>query len=287
MSYIHPTAIVEDGARLGADVTVGAFSIVSREATLMDGVTLDANVIVRGRTTVGARTRIAAFAVIGGEAQDLSYKGEPTTVTIGPDCIVREHVTIHRGTARGRGATTIGSKCFFMIGSHVGHDCVVGDHVILTNQAMLGGHAQVGDYAILGALAGVQQRCRIGAHAFIGGLTGVTRDVVPFVMVTGRWTNLGGINVVGLARRGFDRATIHKLRAAYRLFFRPGGSRAERLQALVDEFGGVPAVDQFIDFIRAAGDRPLALPGRIGGHQTRDDGDDDERDYDGRGSDGA
>lgn len=280
MSHIHPTAIVEDGARLGADVTVGAFTIVGDEVTLEDGVTLDAHVIVRGRTSIGARTRVAAFAVVGGEAQDLSYKGEPTTVVIGPDCVIREHVTIHRGTARGRGATTVGANCFFMIGSHIAHDCIVGNNVILTNQATLGGHAQVGDHAILGGIAGVQQRCRIGAHAFVGGLTGVTQDIVPYVMVTGRWARLAGINVVGLTRRGFSRETIHKLRAAYRLFFLSAGSREERFAALVEQFGGDSAVDVFIDFIRATGDRPLAQPRTPGELSQRDGNEDDQRDDD-------
>jgi UDP-N-acetylglucosamine acyltransferase len=286
MSHVHPTAIVEDGARLGADVTVGAFSIVGAESVLHDGVTLDAHVILRGRTTVGARTRIAAFAVIGGEAQDLSYKGEPTTVDIGPDCVIREHVTIHRGTARGRGATTIGANCFLMIGSHIAHDCIVGNNVILTNQATLGGHAQVGDYAILGGIAGVQQRCRVGAHAFIGGLTGVTQDVVPYVMVTGRWARLAGINVVGLTRRGYSRETIHRLRSAYRRFFQSPGTREERLAALVAEFTGDPAVDAFIEFIRASGDRPLAQPRTPGDLGQRDGNEDDERDDEPEGNGG-
>jgi UDP-N-acetylglucosamine acyltransferase len=260
MGLIHPTAIVEDGARLGSDVTVGAFSIVSSESILDDGVTLDAHVMIRGATTIGARTRVGAFAVIGGEAQDLSYRGEPTTVTIGPDCVIREHVTIHRGTARGRGTTRIGANCFFMIGSHVAHDCVVGDRVILTNSSMLGGHAEIGDYAILGGVAAVQQRCRIGAHAFIGGVTGVTRDVVPYAMATGRIAKLAGVNVVGLSRRGFERKAIHQIRAAYRLFFGSTGTRAERLAGLAQEFAGDSAVDPLVDFIRASGDRPLALP---------------------------
>lgn len=264
MGLIHPTAIVEDGARLGTDVTVGAFSIVGAEATLQDGATLDAHVIIRGRTTIGARTRIAAFSVIGGEAQDLSFKGEPTTATIGPDCVIREHVTIHRGTAAGRGATDIGANCFFMIGSHIAHDCVVGNNVILTNQAMLGGHSEIGDYAILGGLAAVQQRCRVGAHAFIGGLTGVTRDIVPYAMATGRWARISGVNVVGLSRRGFSRDAIHRLRAAYDEFFHSSGTRADRLAALSGKFADEPAVDELVAFIRASGDRPLALPRRPG-----------------------
>jgi UDP-N-acetylglucosamine acyltransferase len=282
MGLIHPTAIVEDGARLGADVTVGAFSVVGSEATLEAGVSLDTHVIIRGRTTIGARTRIAAFAVIGGEAQDLAYKGEPTRAIIGPDCVIREHVTIHRGTARGGGTTTIGANCFFMIGAHIAHDCSVGNNVILTNQAMLGGHSEIGNYAIIGAVAGVQQRCRVGAHAFVGGLTGATRNIVPFVMATGRWARLGGINVVGLSRRGYSRETIHQLRAAYELFFTSSGPRSERLAALSERFVGVAAVEEFVDFIRACGDRPLALPRRAsddkfgdsegGAYQDEDDG---------------
>lgn len=278
MGLIHPTAIVEDGARLGADVTVGAFSIVSSEAVLEDGVTLDAHVIIRGRTTIGARTRIAAFAVIGGEAQDLSYKGEPTTVVIGPDCIIREHVTVHRGTARGRGETAIGANCFFMIASHVAHDCIVGNNVILTNQATLGGHAEIGDFAILGGLAAVQQRCRIGPHAFVGGVTGVTRDVVPYAIAVGARVQLAGINVIGLRRRGFDHKTIHQLREAYRLFFAATGSRTERLAMLTERFGGVPAVEVFIDFIRATGDHPLALPRKTTDAKFGDGQDDSEDD---------
>jgi UDP-N-acetylglucosamine acyltransferase len=276
MSLIHPTAIVEDGARLGADVTVGAFSIVGREVTLEDGVTLDAHVMVRGRTTIGARTRIATFVVIGGEAQDLSYKGEDTSVVIGSDCVIREHVTVHRGTARGGGTTTIGSHCFLMIGCHVAHDCVLGDHVILTNQATLGGHTHIGEYAILGGLVGVQQRSRIGAHAFVGGLTGISRDIVPFVMATGRFARVAGINVVGLKRRGYDKESLHALHQAYQLFFLAEGTRAERLARATVDFGGNAAVDQFLGFIRESGNRPLALPRRGGVDSTNDDYADDD-----------
>jgi UDP-N-acetylglucosamine acyltransferase len=276
MSLIHPTAIVEDGAQLGADVTVGAFSIVGREATLEDGVTLDAHVMIRGRTTIGARTRIATFVVIGGEAQDLSYKGEDTSVVIGSDCIIREHVTVHRGTVRGGGVTSIGSHCFLMIGCHVAHDCVLDDHVILTNQATLGGHTQIGEYAILGGLVGVQQRSRIGAHDFVGGLTGISRDIVPFVMATGRFARVAGINVVGLKRRGYDKETLHALHQAYQLFFQTEGPRAERLARATEACGGNPAVDRFLAFIRDSGNRPLAMPRKGGVDSTNDDyGEDD------------
>jgi UDP-N-acetylglucosamine acyltransferase len=260
MSLIHPTAIVEDGARLGADVTVGAFSVVGREVTLEDGVTLDAHVMIRGRTTIGARTRVATLAVLGGEAQDLSYKGEDTALVVGPDCVIREQVTINRGTARGRGTTVIGPHCFIMTAAHVAHDCVLGEHVILTNLATLGGHTEIGDYAILGGLVAVQQHSRIGAHSFIGGMSGVSRDIIPFVMATGRFARLAGLNVVGLKRRGYDKETLHALHLAYRMFFTQQGPRTERLAAVAEQYGKVPAVAVLIDFIRAVGNRPLALP---------------------------
>jgi UDP-N-acetylglucosamine acyltransferase len=260
MNRIHPTAIVEDGARLGDEVTIGAYCLVGSDVVIEDGVVLESHVVVSGRTTIGARTRVSAFAAIGGEPQDLSYQGESTAILIGPDCVIREYATINRGTAKGRGTTTVGANCFLMIGSHIAHDCLVGDHVILTNQSTLGGHCEVGEYAILGGLAAVQQWTRIGAHAFVGGLTGITRNVIPFVMVTGYRDVLAGINVRGLKRRGFDKETIHALRAAYEAFFFQSGSRAERLGRVAERFGDVPAVRQMIDFIRAIGDRPMSLP---------------------------
>jgi UDP-N-acetylglucosamine acyltransferase len=275
MSLVHPTAIVEDGARLGADVTVGAFSIVGRDVTLEDGVSLDAHVIVRGRTTIGTRSRVATMSVIGGEAQDLSYKGEDTAVVIGPDCIIREHVTIHRGTVRGGGVTRIGSNCFIMIGSHIAHDCAIGYNVILTNQATLGGHTHIGDHAILGGVVAVLQRTRIGPHAFIGGMSGVTRDIIPYGISTGRIAHLAGINVVGLKRRGFDKPTIHAIHLAYNQFFKGTGTRAERLAAATAAYGGVPAVAVMLDFIRDAGNRALALPRMRGTSDTEEESDED------------
>src|SRR5690606_2897603 len=134
--------------------------------------------------------------------QDVSYRGEPTAVEVGPDCVIREYATIHRGTARGRGVTTVGANCFLMVAAHVAHDCIVGNHTILTNQATLGGHSTLGDHAILGGLSAVQQRCRVGAHAFVGGLTAVVSDIVPFTMAVGQRAALAGINVRGLRRRG-------------------------------------------------------------------------------------
>ena len=272
MTDIHPTAIVEDGARIGANVTVGPYSLIGSAVTLADGVDIDARVIIRGRTSIGARTRVSAHAYIGGEPQDLSYRGEDTAIEIGADCIIRENATVHRGTARGRGVTTVGNHCFLMVGSHVAHDCILGDHVILTNNALLGGHTEVGDYAILGGGAAVQQRVRIGAHCFIGGVTGVERDVVPYAMAVGQHAAIAGVNVRGLKRRGFDHADIHVLRSAFRLFFGTHGPRSERIAAVEQAFGKVAAVRPLVDFLNAAGDRPLTLPSKAGwGHDDDPD----------------
>ena len=264
MSNIHPTAIVEDGARIGADVIIGPYSLIDRDVTLADGVTVDAHVIIRGRTLIGPRTRISPQVYIGGDPQDLSYRGEDTAIEIGADCIIRENATVHRGTLHGRAMTTIGDHCFMMAGTHVAHDCIVGDHVILTNGAMLGGHAEVGDYAIVGGGAAVQQKIRVGAHCFIGGLTGVDRDVLPYAMANGQRPVISGINVRGLKRRGFSHADIMALRGAFRLFFSNHHPRVQRIAAVAEAYGEVAAVGLLLDFLHACGHRPLALPRRAG-----------------------
>jgi UDP-N-acetylglucosamine acyltransferase len=271
MNRVHSTAIVEDGARLGDDVAIGPFCRVGGKVALEDGVVLESHVVVGGRTRIGARTRVASFAAIGGAPQDLGFSGEDTALDIGTDCWIREYVTMHCGTAKGRVTTRVGAHCLLMIGSHVAHDCILGDHVILSNQATLGGHVTLGDHCILGGLAAVQQRTHLGAHAYVGGMTGVTRDVVPFVAVTGRRDRLAGINVRGLKRRGFERETIHALRAAYRAFFFEEGARAEKIERVAERFGDVPAVGEFVAFLRAAGNRPLSWPRRLDDQEEQED----------------
>ena len=260
MGDIHKSAIVEDGARIGAGVRIGAYSIIERDVVLEDNVTIHSHVVVSGHTTIGAGSTLYPFAAIGGPPQDTSYKGEPTTVVIGPNCIIREHATVNRGTARGRGETRVGANCFLMIASHIAHDCLVGDRVVLVINAALGGHVEIGEHAILGGLAAIQQYCRIGAHAFIGGLSGVNSDVIPFASAIGERAELGGLNLVGLKRRGFDRPTIHALRAAYQAIFNGGGTRAERLERVAEKYPDVPPVMMVVDFIRKSGDRPLCTP---------------------------
>jgi UDP-N-acetylglucosamine acyltransferase len=260
MGDIHKTAIVEDGAQLGAGVRVGAFSIIERDVVVEDNVTIHAHVVVNGHTRIGEGSTLYPFSAVGGPPQDTSYKGEPTTVVVGPNCIIREHATINRGTARGRGETRIGANCFLMVATHVAHDCHVGDRVVLVNNATLGGHVEIGEHAILGGLAAIQQHCRIGAHAFVGGLSGVNSDVIPFASAVGERAELGGLNVVGLKRRGFDRPTIHALRAAYQAIFNGGGTRAERVERVAERYPDVAPVMMMVEFIRKSGDRPLCTP---------------------------
>ncbi len=256
---VHATAIVEAGARLGDDVHIGPFCHVGAEVVLNDGVVLESHAVVVGRTTIGARTRIFPFASIGHQPQDLKYKGEPSTLAVGSDCIIREGVTMNPGTEGGGMATVIGDRCAFLANSHVGHDCKVGNNVILSNNVMLAGHVSVGDYAILGGGAAVIQFSRVGAHAFLGGMSGLENDLIPYGMALGNRAHLSGLNIIGLQRRGFSRDDIHTLRRAYRLLFADEGTLMERLDDVEKEFDQ-PAVKEIVAFIRAGGKRSLCTP---------------------------
>lgn len=259
-SRIHTTAIIEDGAALGDGVAVGPYSIVGANVALGDGVELASHVVVTGRTTVGARTRIFPFASIGHQPQDLKYRGEPSTLAIGTDCLIREGVTLNPGTEGGGMTTTIGNSCAFLANSHVGHDCRVGNNVIFSNNVMLAGHCEVGDFAILGGGAAVIQFARVGAHAFLGGMSGLEQDLIPYGMALGNRAYLSGLNIVGLQRRGFSRNEIHDLRRAYRLLFAQEGTLLERVADVADEFKDHPIVMEIVAFIRAGGKRSMCMP---------------------------
>lgn len=258
--FIHPTAIVEDGARLAAGVRVGPYSMVGREVELGEGVELVSHVVVAGTTSIGARTRIFPFASIGHQPQDLKYQGEPCTLTVGADCLIREGVTMNPGTAGGGSITTIGNSCAFLANSHVGHDCRVGNHVIFSNNVMLAGHCTIGDYVIVGGGAAVIQFARVGAHAFVGGMSGLENDLIPYGMALGNRAYLSGLNIVGLQRRGFSRADIHDLRRAYRLLFAAEGTLVERMEDVAQEFANHAIVQEIIAFIREGGKRSLCTP---------------------------
>jgi UDP-N-acetylglucosamine acyltransferase len=258
---VHPSAVVDPKAKLGSGTEIGAFCHVGPEVTLGDGVRLLSHVVVAGKTTIGARTRVFPFASLGHEPQDLKFKGEPVILTIGSDCTIREGVTMNPGTAGGGSITSIGDRCTFLANSHVGHDCRVGNNVICSNNVLLGGHCIVGDFVIFGGGAGVHQFSRIGHHAFVGGLAGVENDVIPFGMALGNRAGLAGLNVVGMKRLQFSREQIQALRQAYRLLFSNEGTLAERIVDIEQQDIAKDAnVREILAFIKAPSERSLCLP---------------------------
>lgn len=260
MARIDATARIADGARIAEGAEVGPFCIVGPAVELRDGARLISHVCVDGVTTVGERTVVHPFAVIGSAPQSTGYKGEPTRLSIGADCIIREAVTIATGTVAGRGVTTVGDRGFFMAYSHIGHDCVVGSDVTFANGATLGGHVMVGDFTFIGGLSAVHQFVRIGPHAMIGGMSGQSGDVIPFGITHGNFAKLRGVNLVGMRRRKFPAATVRAVRDAYRRLFYGEGDMTQRLESVETEFGGDAAVAQIVAFVREARDRELCRP---------------------------
>jgi UDP-N-acetylglucosamine acyltransferase len=258
---IDSTARVADGARLADDVEIGPYCIVGADVELRPGVRLLAHVNVAGVTVIGERTVVHPFASLGTPPQSLGYRGEPTRLVIGADCLIREGVTMNTGTTVG-GVTTVGDRGFFMAYSHVGHDCVVGSDVVFANSATLGGHCVIGEHVYIGGLAAVHQFGRIGPHAMIAGVSGLRADVIPFGMAAGVFARLRGVNVVGMKRRNIAAASIRAVRSAYRLLFLGKGEMAQRLDTTEAELGHDAAVAQMIAFIRGGRDRPLCLPGQ-------------------------
>lgn len=249
---IHSTAIIEDGARLGSNVSVGAYSIIGAGVEIGDDCEIGPHVVITGRTRIGPGNRIFQFASIGEAPQDKKYAGEPTSLEIGANNTIREYVTINRGTASGGGVTRIGDDNLFMAYCHIAHDCQVGSHIVGANGATLAGHVEVGDWVIFAGFSGAHQFCRIGAHAFLGMYGGVNQDVPAYVMVSGQPPRPRGINAEGLKRRGFSKEQIRNIREAYRTIYRLGLSRDEaiaRLQALVAE---QPEIQPMIDTVLAS-----------------------------------
>ncbi len=268
MSGIHPRAIVEPGAQLGENVSIGPWCHVGAQAMIGDGVQLISHVVVDGDTKIGAESVLYPFTTVGMAPQDLKYKGEPTRTEIGARCHLREHVTVHRGTATGAGLTKVGDGCLLMAGVHVAHDCELGDNVVIANNVLLGGHVHIGPFAVLGGGAAVHQFTRIGRAAMIGGMAGVVADVIPFGTVIGNRAYLAGLNIIGLRRRGYDRAQINAVRAAFRLMFMGRGVFDERVEEARTSYGTEPLVLEMLDFIAASGKRGLT-------HASTETADDD------------
>lgn len=258
---IHPTAVVDPAARLGTDVTVGPLCVIEAETAIGDGCTLDAYVHVKAHTSVGARVSIASHACLGGTPQHLSFRGEPTTVQIGDDCIIREYVTVHRGTAQGLGHSRVGDRCMLMAYVHVAHDCELGNDVIMANASSLAGHVEIGNNAIVSGMSGVHQFVRIGEFAFLGAMGGFGQDVPPYTLATGVRAQLHGINTVGLKRNGFSKEAITALKKAYKLIFRKaggiknGGGELTREQAIIrvkEELAGCDEVARLVAFVESS-----------------------------------
>lgn len=250
MSNIHPMAYVHPKAELAADVTVDAFAYVGEFAKVGRGTKIMHHACVEGHTTIGENNEIGSYAVLGGKPQDLKYKGEPTRLEIGDRNHFRECVTVNTGTVTGGGLTKIGNDCLIMAYCHVAHDCLVGNNVVMANYSGLSGHVVLEDWVILSGVCGVTQFLRVGKHAFIGGMTGVRKDVAPYVILVGDPSEVRGLNLVGLRRRGFDGERMKAVQEAYKIYFESGLEREQALVELDKKLSGQADAQYFIDFIR-------------------------------------
>jgi UDP-N-acetylglucosamine acyltransferase len=266
---VHPSSVVEDGAHLDAGVEIGPFCHVGPRVVLGEGVRLRSHVSVTGITHVGAACDLYPGVALGGKGQIRANDFEDGRLEIGPDCVLREMVSMNAGSRKGGGITRVGAKGYFMANSHIGHDCRVGDGVTFANSVALGGHVEIGDDVIFGGLAAVQQFCRVGKGAMIGGLTGVNRDVIPYAMAFGDHVELAGLNLIGLKRRGLSRDTINAMRTTFRaVFYSSGGSLADRARAAGAQFAHIAEVGEMVDFVLADAKQELCLARRRGGDDT-------------------
>ena len=252
---IHPTAIIDPAAELDSSVNIGPYVIIEKGVRIGAETTIRPHTVITGPTTIGTGNEIGPFATIGAAPQDLKYKGEDTELVIGNNNRIREYVSIHRGTVTDRGITEVGDSNLLMGYVHIAHDCIVGNSAILANAATMAGHVHIEDHAIIGGLVAIHQFSRIGAHSYIGGLSGISKDVPPFIIVSGtrKEMRVSGINKIGLRRRGFDNDTIKELDRAYKIIFMtPNLLLQDALRQAEQEIAGCEPVRQLIDFFRAS-----------------------------------
>ena len=254
---IHPTAVVASGAQIDPGAVIGPFCTVGPDAIIAAGARLISHVVVDGHTTIGEGAVLYPFCTVGMAPQDLKYKGEPTRCEVGANTQVREHCTIHRGTVTGSGLTRVGANCLLMAVVHVAHDCTLGDGVIIANNVVMGGHVEIGDGAVIGGAAALHQFVRVGRAAMVGGVSGVEADVIPFGSVIGNRARLAGLNVIGLRRRGVDKARLHTIRAAFRALFSGEGVFAHRLESVRLTYADDPLVMEMLDFAAKPSKRGL------------------------------
>jgi UDP-N-acetylglucosamine acyltransferase len=249
MSRIDPRAVVSPKAQLADDVEVGPFAVVGPDVVLGPGCVIGPHAVVNGPTTMGASNRVFQFASIGDAPQDKKYKGEPTRLEVGDRNTFREYVTVNRGTVTGHGVTRLGNDNLLLAYSHVGHDCVLGSNIVLSNVVMLGGHAELGDWVIMSGYSGAHQFAKIGAHAFIGNNTAVTRDVPPYVLATGQPAEPRAVNSEGLKRRGFSEEQIRAIRNAYRVLYRSDLKLEDAVERLTVMAAEHDVLKPFVEFI--------------------------------------
>jgi len=249
---IHSSAIVDAGAKLGENVKIGPFCFVEDNTVIGDNCVLDSYVQIKAYTRLGKANMVSSHAVLGGAPQHLAFKEEETTLEIGDNNLIREFVTLHRGTKQGHGRTVIGNNCMLMAYVHVAHDCTLGDHVIMANASSLAGHVDVGDHVTIGGMSGIHQFVRIGEYAFLGAMSGFAKDLPPYMLATGVRGVLHGPNSIGLRRHGFDSKTCMAIKKAYRIIFRSGLTREESVEMAENEFSGTPEVMKLIEFIRSS-----------------------------------
>ncbi len=251
MATIHPTAIVHPGAKLGNDVEVGPYSIIEDDVIIGDNCKIDSHVYIVSGTRLGKNIRVGKGALIGGDPQDLKYRGEKTYLEVGDGTTIREFATLHRGTSY-HYKTVIGQNCFIMAYAHVAHDCIIGNHVILSNAVNLAGHVEIGDYAGIGGLTGVHQFVRIGPYSYVGGGFRVIRDVPPYTLALGEPLQYGGINSVGLERHGFSREVIAEIKRAYKIIYRSNLTRKEAVAHIREQLKQLPEIETIIRFVETS-----------------------------------
>lgn len=250
--HIHPTAVVHDAAKIGKGTRIGPFCVVGENVVLGDDCDVQEHVVLRGHTQIGNRCAIFPFSVIGGEPQHLKYQGEPTTVIVGDDVILRESVTIHRGTSFGLGKTEIGNKAFIMAYAHVAHDCVVGNNVIICNAVQLAGHVTIEDCATIGGASEIAQHCRVGRYCYVAGGSTLRKDLPPFLTGKGNEFQVQGINAVGMTRQGFQTETVQRLKALYKIFYMQNLTVAQAIERATQELGDSPEIKMFLGFIQGS-----------------------------------
>ena len=249
---IHPSAMISATAKIGNDVTIGPYAIVGDQVTIGDGTVIGPHAVIEPYVEIGTECQIFQFASVGAVPQSLKFKGEVTWTKIGNRCIIREFVTINRGTEEGGGLTQIGDECLLMAYVHIAHDCFLGRKVVMANNATLAGHILIGDYATVGGLTAIHQFVRVGDYAFVGGKSVVVKDIPPFVLASGDRAALHGLNQVGLKRRGITKQTLKQLKKTYRLIFRIGLTQNEAIERVAAEVEALPEVEAFIDFIKSS-----------------------------------